>query len=408
MTSSLGRRQFPKFLYPLLLIHSAMDAEVIVAGVNVAGSFALKALSGTDVIAIEKRRTLGYPVECGELVPYVEEMKRLLPDLKSYELFEIPGKYSTNETDYIELIIPNGKSFKVPFKSHIIERDRMVQDVASKGDATILTQHLITGYNRKKLDVRDLETKKKLTISGKVIIASDGGHSVIGRHLGLRNELCPTIQYLMDNVETDENVVKMFVGQEVAAGGYAWIIPKGNGLANVGLGFRKEYARKGDTIHKTMDRFLHKLDITKQYFEKAKIIHKVGAVVPIGLPGKTVVDNVLLAGDSGSQIITHVGAGIPTSMVCGNLAGKIASMHVREGIALSKYETEWKTQLMDALMRSYAIKSMWDLVSKDDARMVRMFEKLVTEKDMYHIIRGYLPLKLAVGKLFLPFLKMVI
>ena len=333
--------------------------DVVVAGIGVAGAFTLNALSKSlDVVGIDKREKLGYPVECGEIIPTKKEMKELLPNLKDYSLFDVPKRYESNRTKEMHFILPNGRTFEVDFCMHVIRRDKMIQDVAYQSKHKILLKTRIVDYDK---ELNELKTTNGF-FNPKVLVASDGANSKIAKKMSVwRYELSPAKQYLMKNVECDEDVIYMYIGRKIAAGGYAWIIPKGDGFANVGIGFRKEHAEKGDNIHKALDRFVKDYPHTRDFLKNAEIVGKIGAVVPIDLPlERAVYDNILFVGDSASMIISHVGAGIPTSMVAGNIAGEVINEYFEGKVELEKYDVLWRERMLDVMENAYFIKKLWD------------------------------------------------
>ncbi len=386
-----------------------MSAQVAVVGLNVAGSFALDPLEGCDAVGIEKRFEPGKPVECGELIPTEREIKTLIPSLENHHLFRIPRKFAVNKTRTIELILPDGTVIPSEFESYIINRDEMVQHMIERSDVEILTGHIVLALRGDVLTVRDRSTGREFELKADVVLGCDGGNSIVRRSLGMkRPDLCPTLQYVMKGVESEEDSVKMFIGRDIAPGGYAWIIPKGDGIANVGIGFRREYAREGDSIYKALERFVRKFGPSKDYLKNAKVVDRVGAVVPVDLPSETLIGNVILAGDAGSQIITHVGAGNPTGMICGRIAGEVVRGYLDGKLELREYERRWKRELLETLVESYRIKTLWDSVAGDESSMMRLMKKLVSREEMNTLIRGRLPLKLRFGRYLLPVLKRVV
>lgn len=386
-----------------------MSAQVAVVGLNVAGSFALDPLEGCDAVGIEKRFEPGKPVECGELIPTEREIKTLIPSLENHHLFRIPRKFAVNKTRTIELILPDGTVIPSEFESYIINRDEMVQHMIERSDVEILTGHIVLALRGDVLTVRDRSTGREFELKADVVLGCDGGNSIVRRSLGMkRPDLCPTLQYVMKGVESEEDSVKMFIGRDIAPGGYAWIIPKGDGIANVGIGFRREYAREGDSIYKALERFVRKFGPSRDYLKNAKVVDRVGAVVPVDLPSETLIGNVILAGDAGSQIITHVGAGNPTGMICGRIAGEVVRGYLDGKLELREYERRWKRELLETLVESYRIKTLWDSVAGDESSMMRLMKKLVSREEMNTLIRGRLPLKLRFGRYLLPVLKRVV
>ncbi len=385
--------------------------DVAVAGVGIAGAFTLRALSKKlRVTGIDKREKLGYPVECGELVPTKEEMKSLLPDLEDYSIFDIPERYVSNKTRRFEFVVPNGKSVEVEFDMLVINRDRFISEVAEKSGHEIRKRTKILGYDSKNhsLKLRDLNRMEDYSLKAKVIVASDGANSRIAKTLGVwKYEIASAKQYVMEGVECEEDTVYMYVGSKIAPGGYAWIIPKGKGVANVGVGIRQSFLTKGDSIHRVLDRFVKEYPYSSRYLKRAEVTGKIGAVAPVDKPlDRTVFDRVLLVGDSASMILSHVAAGIPVSMVAGDIAGRVINGYFNGEMELEEYERIWREKLFSTMMRSYRIKQLWDKISGTDERLCRYF-RFIGKKDMANILRSRIPVKLRLAEPLIPFMNKV-
>lgn len=378
-----------------------MEVDVAVAGVGVAGTFTLNSLSkDLKVVGIDKKERLGYPVECGEIVPTREEMEELLPDLHDHSLFDIPKRFETNITRETDFVLPNGKTFRVDFNMHVLNRDKMLQSVANNSGHELKLNTKITDFDDGKLVLDNGET-----INPEVTVACDGANSRIARRLGVWNYTrVPAKQYLMKGVECEEDTIYMFVGKKICPGAYAWIIPKGKGYANVGLGFIREQANPGDDIHKALDRFVKEYPHSSKFLRSAEVISKIGAFVPVDPPlQRTVYGNTMLVGDSASMVLSHVGAGIPTSMVAGDQAGKAINQYF-EGGRLEKFDVMWKIYLLGAMERSNYIKRCWDMMDNEE---ISRYMKLVTNNDMGKILRSKVPLKLKVFSALFPLLKRI-
>lgn len=378
-----------------------MDVDVAVVGVGVAGAFALRALSkDLNVVGIDKRQTLGYPVECGEIIPTKKEMRELLPDLEDYSLFDIPKRFESNRTKAFAFILPNGKTYTVDFEMHVLRRDEFIQSIAHNSGHKLLLGLRVSDFDS------NLHLSSGKEVKAKVVIASDGANSKIAKKLGVwKYELASAKQYVMKGVECDEDMIYMYVGNKIAPGGYAWIIPKGDGIANVGVGLRPKFAKI--SIHKALDTFVGEHPYSSQFLKKAEVIGKIGAVVPVSLPlERTVYGNVIFAGDSASMILSHVGAGIPTSMIAGDIAGKVVNRYFKEGCSLQDYESLWRRAMFDAMKRSNFIKNLWDKIASCDERLCKYFT-LIGNRDMGMILRSRVPLKLKVMAPFIPLLNLV-
>lgn len=371
--------------------------DVIVAGIGIAGAFALRSLSKSlEVLGIDKREKLGYPVKCGEIIPTKREMKRLLPDLEDYSLFDLPKKFESNRTKTISFFLPNGKSYEIDFEFHVVRRDEMIQKIAAESGHKI-EREVILGYRNGTLITR------KGKREAKVLIASDGANSRIAKDLGLWNyEISSAKQYVMKNVECDEKTVYMFLGKAISPGAYAWIIPKGNGIANVGIGFRQKFSK--ESIHAVMDRFLNRFPHSSQFLRNAEIVSKVGAIVPIDKPlERAVHGNVIFAGDSASMIISHTGGGIPISMISGDLAGKVVNRFF-EGGKLEEYDFLWKKYLGKRLKTAYFFRRLWDIFAEREELFLKM-AKILSGRDLEKILHCEMPLKI---RLLYPLLRLFI
>lgn len=379
-----------------------MDVDVAVAGVGVAGTFTLNSLSkDLKVVGIDKKEKLGYPVECGEIVPTREEMEQLLPDLHDHSLFDVPKRFETNTTRETDFVLPNGKTFQVDFNMHVLNRDKMLQSIASNSGHELKLNTKITDFRDGELVLDNGEI-----INPKVTVACDGANSRIAKKLGVWNYArVPAKQYLVKGVECEEDVIYMFVGKQICPGAYAWIIPKGKGYANVGLGFIREQANQGDNIHKALGRFVSEYPYSSKFLKDAEIVSKIGAFVPVDPPlQRTVYGNTMLVGDSASMVLSHVGAGIPTSMVAGDQAGKAINQYF-DGGRLDKFDAMWKVYLLEAMERSNYIKRSWDMMGNEE---ISRYMKLVTNRDMAEILRSKVPLKLRLFSALFPLLKRII
>src|SRR3989442_499155 len=80
------------------------------------------------------------------------------------------------------------------------------------------------------------------TYRAKVVIGADGVEAMVGRWAGLdtrvpARDMESCAQYVVQGIDFDPDAIYLQFGDAVAPGGYAWIFPKGVGIANVGLGW---------------------------------------------------------------------------------------------------------------------------------------------------------------------------
>jgi len=378
-----------------LISEKSESVDVVVAGVGIAGAFALRRLSRSlEVLGIDKRERLGYPVKCWEIIPTRKEMESLLPGFYDYSLFEIPKKFESNRTRSV-CFNTGRKEFWFDFEFHVVRRDEMIQSIAHDSGHRLQLRTLIRRFSNEKLITNKGEFKPK------VLLACDGANSRIAKDLGLWNyEISSAKQYVMSGVECDEDTVYMFLSKEIAPGAYAWIIPKGDGYANVGVGFRRGFSN--GSVHEALEKFVRDYPHSSKFLKRAEVVSKVGAVVPIDRPFKKAVHrNVIFAGDSASMIISHTGGGIPISMIAGDLAGMVVNKYF-EGGSLEEYDALWKKYLWKALITSNRIKKAWDAIARSE-RLYRILQ-WASNEDMQKIFHCRMPWKLS---LIYPLLRVI-
>jgi digeranylgeranylglycerophospholipid reductase len=161
----------------------------------------------------------------------------------------------------------------------------------------------------------------------------------------------------MVGVELDSyNSGRIYVGS-MAPGGYAWIFPKDDQVANVGIGVRPGSPKL------YLDKFIKE---RPEIFRKAKIIGVGGYVVPIGgLAKEYIGDGVILIGDAAGMVIPFTGAGIHSSIA----AGKAVSRTIAE--ALERGDTSKRA--LSSFEREY---EGWIKRIRDSLRAMRVFERL--------------------------------
>jgi len=328
-----------------------MKYDVVVVGAGPGGATTARfaARKGLKVLMLDKRREIGYPVQCGEFMTELEEIKRMFPRCDVIdELFNTPESLISLRTNVIEMYSPKGKGYPLPFKGYTLNRreyDKFLVDLALKEGAELKTNTLV-----KKVQGNEVVTSVG-SFEAKVIVGADGPISKVAECKGFqKNEvMAPAITCQVDG--DFEPVVKTYFG-DLAPGGYAWIIPK-KGCANVGLGVQQNFTN--ENVRTLFDRFME-----SKGFKSRDIT---GGHVPLSGPLKTTVkSNTILVGDSAGMVMASNGGGIPTALICGNIAGEVIGDHILKGKPLQDYETIWRSAIGKELKNALNTKTMADRV----------------------------------------------
>ncbi|MEM2086096.1 MAG: NAD(P)/FAD-dependent oxidoreductase, partial [Archaeoglobaceae archaeon] len=331
--------------------------DLVVVGAGPAGSMAAKtsAEKGLNVLLVEKRQEIGTPVRCAEGISK-ESLRRFVEIDKKWIASEVIGAkiYAPDGTEVVmaEEIAGNEVGF-------VLERkifDRHLARLAAKAGAEVFVKTTALGFERTHngLKVKLRRLGEEWEVETKLLIGADGVESKIGRMAGIiktlkMSEIESCAQYLMTGLDIDENYTYFYLGNELAPGGYAWIFPKGDRSANVGIGVLPSIAKMPAKCY--LDRFIEKLGI------KGKIVEFVAGAVPVyGEIDTAVTDNIMLCGDAAYHSDPITGGGIANALSAGYHAGLVASEAVAKNDFsvrfLRRYDELWKADFGGKLRRN--------------------------------------------------------
>ncbi len=320
------------------------DYDVIVVGGGPAGSMAAEAAAkqGAKTIMLEKDRDIGYPVRCGEGVGAASLKKFIEPD---------PNWIATSISK-VRMRSPDNTQvdFGMDDAGYILHRklfDYALANRASRAGVDIQTRAYVDGLIVENDNVRGVKYQymgepRKLT--AKLVIGADGVESRVGRMAGLRTatklkDMDSGYQVTVGNIDIDQNMIDFYVGSNWAPGGYLWIFPKGDGMANIGLGINGNYA-KIYSSHDMLHGFLNK------FYPEVSILTSVCGGIPIAKTLKKIISNgIMLTGDAARMVNPVTGGGIITGMQGGQIAGDVAGLAIQSGDysekALEDYPKRW-------------------------------------------------------------------
>ncbi len=303
--------------------------DVLVVGLGPAGGRAAAeaAAAGLNVVALERRRAAGTPVQCAEFVPTPIEHDvpnvRAVTEQKVMRMLTFVGGGAAEVTD--------------DFRGFMIDRaafDCMLAQEAARDGAECRYGEGILSIDRD----GTVQTSAGARLHPRVLIGADGPRSQVGAAIGKVNrDLVDTRQVTVPLV-LPHDATDIFLQPEYC-GGYGWLFPKG-AVANVGVGVAIE-ARLH--LKPLLAALCSKLADERRI--GTRILALTGGAIPvggrlraIGHLGQTVV---LLAGDAAGLTNPVTGAGIASAVQSGTLAGRAAADLMSERPqALEEYEDE--------------------------------------------------------------------
>lgn len=338
--------------------------DAIIIGAGPAGSSAGKKLAeaGFSVKIYDRRQQLGVPVRCGEgLDERAEVLIGKIPDKCIDQKIVGARVYAPNGRHIIEIRGQNG---------FILNRkifDKWLAEQAVKAGAELQTNTIIEELVIENGFVKGVKGKysgKKFEESAKVVISATGAESPIARQAGIDttcklNLVDTCLQYKMSNVGIDQNFIHIYLGNEIARRGYAWIFPKGDSKANVGVGIIPQ--------GKTPEYFLKKF-IQRDELKNASIYEVNAGAVPVGgLLKDMVSDGFLVCGEAAHHVNPIHGGGIKEAIISGQLAADViieAKDYSKK--SLGEFNKLWWKKRGNRLAKVEKLREVVEKLSDDD------------------------------------------
>lgn len=355
-----------------------VDYDIVIIGCGPAGATTAREASkrGLKVLLVDKRQELGAPIQCsGALSANALEECDIEPSpefiqeaVYGFGVYNEAG--AETRIDYRQL--KPEKYGDGPDKKplgYVVDRrrfDRYLVTLAERAGTEVWLK--TEGLNYTPLPDGNCAVvlrkyNHEIQLRTRVLVGADGLQSQVGKWAGLRThikmtELASCLQFVVDRVETN-GLLEIITGHEWAPGGYAWLFPKGNGYAEVGLGVIRTMTKENAQWH--LDHFI-KNSFLKDRLKSARILEVHGGGVPLASPLKTQYGpNMILVGDAARHVNPITGGGIHTALTGGMIAGRFLSSLIESGLPasssnLSGYQTEWLNQLGNKMWQLYATK----------------------------------------------------
>lgn len=373
----------------------SLKCDVVVIGAGPGGSMAAKtaAAAGLSVIMLEKRQEIGDPVRCAEGVG-----KRVLCQMVKPE-----PEWIASEVKGARIYAPDGTSIVMSEDKggnevgYVLERkvfDRGLAMDAARAGAKVMVKTRALGLLKKDgvpCGVSAMHIGEPMQIEAPLIIGADGVESKVGRWAGIDTALSlkdieTCAQFLVTDPGIDDQYCEFFLGQEIAPAGYVWSFPKGDKLANVGLGILGSKSKPGDAT-----RLLK--EFVKNRFPNGKIVEMVVGGDPCSGPiESTTADGMMLVGDAARQTDPLTGGGILNAMEAGIIAGEVAAKALAAGdvsrAGLKEYEDRWRATIGKHISRSFEYKEFF--VKLTDKDLNQLIGSLKSEDISKMDLRGML------------------
>jgi len=366
-----------------------VSTDIVVVGGGPTGSFsALQAAKlGAHVTICEEHNKVGVPSHCTGHIS--------LAGIRRFPV-NLPKKIFENEIKSTIFYSPSGYRFSVRFSSPItcvVNRklfDQYLSNIASKVGVKIFSDTHVGSLLFERGFVRGVVVRRKKKaekLLSKIVIDAEGVSSNILKRANLpsldRCMVVNGVQAEVDKIDGVENdMVEVFLSRRFAMGFFAWIVPRRDGSAKVGLATATGNPR--DCLYY----FSRRSPIAHQRFKRSHFTSLVYHPIPLGGPiPKTFHDGLLVVGDAASQVKPTTGGGIIMGLTCAEIAGKVAAHAVRYNDAsanfLSEYESQWKKKIGFDMMVMKRLRHLLNgLSDRKLDRLIALCKRLRVDEDL--------------------------
>ena len=338
--------------------------DVIVVGAGPAGSVCAEHLArrGHRILLLERDQRPGACANCTGIIG--EE---------AFEVFDLPRGLVVNTISDVVFRGPYRR--EVTFEggrplAHIVRRfefDAALAERAEQAGAELRTGVRVAGGSRSPhgVEVDGVTDKRTETFRGRAIVLAVGYHLAILRSFDMDGprEFVQGVQLLCR--AKDLHQTEVYVGSKWAPGSFGWAVPLDQGWAKIGLTTSGKARQHLDAILAS-EHLAHRLDLSDARVRLSPI--------PVGAPGRTHDDRVLVVGEAAGQVKTTSNGGIYYSMLGAREAAATLDAALRRddlsAAALSSYETAWRGLLEPELQAGQQLREAFDTIS--DAKLAAL------------------------------------
>ena len=353
----------------------------IIGGGPIGGNIARQLAEKNYKVAVfEQNKKIGEPLKCAGLVtPRVfdfvdfSEEQVVQNRIKGANIHSPSGHVLTIGGDRVHALVID----RVKFDNKIVENAR------EKGVELFLENKILSA--QKNQQHVELTTSQKIDIKSKLLIGADGPYSKTRDIFALPSptEFLRGIGAELLDTSLNSDFVEIFVGNRIAPGFFAWVIPtnKQGTNARVGLCVNQNAPHPPKYY---FDLFL-KNKYSSKYLKEPNITRHIGGVVPLGVLKKTFTSNVMLVGDAAAQVKPTSGGGICTGLLCGKNCSSVAIQALQKNDFssqfLKKYHKMWSADIASELAMGMKFRKLFKKLSDKqmDKYIVKFQNPKITE-----------------------------
>jgi len=258
--------------------------------------------------------------------------------------WQLPPEAIAMPVKGVRVIFPGDKTTKLTEEGYVLEKHKFEQWIMKQAQAAGVQLALGKRVSALKRDAANgvwtIACADGSSFQSRILIDASGVAALTSRLLNLNPRFSSVvgIQYELKDIPTD-GYMDFFIWPELAPHGYLWMIPKGQGRANVGLVTNENV--KAKTF---LDQF-----VTKMGWKEKVVVKTFGGLIPASGPvANTVADGLMLIGDAAGFTSPLFEGGSHLGLMSGRFAANVAKKAIEKGdtskAVLSEYEQLWKAE----------------------------------------------------------------
>jgi geranylgeranyl reductase family protein len=331
--------------------------DVIVVGAGPAGCYTayLLAKQGHEVLLLEEHAAPGEQVLCSGII-----------GIEAFEEMPLPRETVQSRLQDALFVSPGNKEFHYQPDAdlaYIVSRHAF--DAALARMALAAGAGMMVNAHAERITVDDegvklniLKEKEPVVLEARLCVLATGFGTGLLSRAGFEEPL-PVVQGAQVELEmADLSESEIYLGREVAPGGFAWAVPLGNRRARVGI----------TTDHRAPSYLQKLLQHPKLRDRLAGSSFRIQSCpIPIGTRANCVLDRLMVVGEAAGQVKTTTNGGIYYGMLCAGIASEAANEALRADDLrrerLLPYDQRWRDRLESELRLGLTLRDFFTRLS---------------------------------------------
>lgn len=292
-----------------------------------------------SVLLVDKTTPWNYPIACAEGVG----------KLGFEESVKVRKEWIRQQINFAKFHAPDGSviSYKDDNGGYIINRSLMQKDMAERllsSGVHCLFNKRVSSINPVQNGLRKIIFQDNQSCLTRIIIDASGPNCCFGKAEKINSkpgDLEPAYFAWVENINIEDDHIHIFASKNLAPGGYAWVFPRGDNAANIGIVVGRHSVTHAN-IRDLLDNFI------SVYYPDVKVVKKFAGSIPCGFKKVPIaIPGFIKTGDAASTVNPISRAGISEALLSGKLAGLAAikmfsTDSFKQAQAICKeYQKEW-------------------------------------------------------------------